>query len=262
MNKELKVFGKPMPKLDAGIRVCGKAVYGHDINLPNMAHGAILRTKYPVAEIVSIDISKALQLPGVVCIITADDVDVNNISYKRDHPILKNGEANCIRDEIAAVAAETKEIAQNALKLIDVKYKVREGIFDPFEALMDDAPQINKFAPADQKKNIAESFHYEHGNLQVQKNESVCVVKRRYKLPRVTHCCLATSSITADYSKTENRLTLYSATQVPFLYQRDIAHALKMNPSDIRIIQPVIGGGFGSKLDMYPFEPICAFYLT
>ena len=258
MEKKYKVIGKPATKLDAKIRVSGKAVYGHDIVLPSMLYGAILRTKYPVAKIESIDTSKSKKLEGVACVITADDVDVNNISYKRDHPILKKGEVSCIRDEIAAVAATSQEIAEEALKLIEVKYKIKEGIFDPFEALKDDAPQINKYAPADLGKNIAESFHYEHGNLQEQKDKSVCVVKKRYTLPRVTHCCMGTSTITADYSKAEKRLTLYSSTQVPFLYQRDMAHALKMEPSNIRIIQPIIGGGFGSKLDMYPFEPICA----
>src|SRR3989304_6756478 len=74
----------------------------------------------------------------------------------------------------------------------------------------------------------------------------------------MTHACMATSNITASYNSIDNKLLLYSSTQVPFLYQRDMANALKMNPSDIRIIQPVIGGGFGSKLDMYPYEPICA----
>ena len=212
MNKNLKVIGKPTPKLDAGIRVSGRAVYGHDIVLPNMLYGAILRAKYPVAEIESIDVSKAKQLPGVVCVITADDVDVNNISYKRDHPILKKGEVNCIRDEIAAVAAESNEIAQKALNLIDVTYNIKNGIYDPFDALKDDVPQINKFASTNQDKNIADSFHYEHGNLKEQKDKSVCIVKRRYTLPRVTHCCLGTSAITADYSKTEKRLTLYSLT--------------------------------------------------
>ncbi len=256
--KELKVIGKPTPKLDAGIRATGQAVFGHDIVLPNMLHGAILRTKYPVAEILSIDTSQAKRLPGVVCVITADDVDTNNISYKRDHPILKKGTVNCIRDEIAAVAATTKEIAEKAISLIEVKYRVEEGIFDPFEALEEDAPQINQFAKDNENKNIAHAFHYEHGNLQEQKDKSTCIVKNRYNLPRVTHCCLGTCAITADYSTTENRLTLYSVTQVPFLYQRDIAHALKMEPSNIRIVQPVIGGGFGSKLDMYPYEPICA----
>jgi len=258
MKQKLKIIGKPTPKLDAKIRVSGTAVYGQDIVLPNMLYGAILRTKYPVAEIMSVDVSKALKLPGVVCVITADDVDVNNISYLRDHPALKKDEVNCIRDEIAAVAAETKEIAKKAISLIDVKYRVKEGIFDPFEALKDGAPQINKFAPKNNVKNIAHTFHYEQGNLQEQKDKSACIVKNRYTLPRVTHCCLEPCAVTCDYSRIEKRLTIYSLTQVPFLYQRDLAFALKMQPSDIRIIQPVIGGGFGSKLDMYPYEPICA----
>ncbi|HLG34410.1 MAG TPA: xanthine dehydrogenase family protein molybdopterin-binding subunit [Bacteroidia bacterium] len=258
MEKDLKVIGKPIPKHDAYIRVTGKAIYGHDIVLPGMLFGAILRTEYPSAEF-TIDVSETKKLPGVVYVITADDVDTNNISFKRDHPILKKGEVNCLRDEIAAVAAETKEIAQQALKLIRVKYKVRKGIYGSYEALKETAPRINKFISGKYpNKNIAETFHYEHGNLEEEKKKSDVILKRRFTLPRVTHCCLATSNITAHYNKTDKTLLLYSSTQVPFLYQRDIAHALKMNPSDIRIIQPVIGGGFGSKLDMYPFEPICA----
>jgi len=256
--QKLKVIGTPTPKLDAGIRVSGKAVYGQDVVLPNMLYGAILRTEYPVADIVSIDTSRARALPGVHCVITADDAEINNISYRRDHPALKKGKVNCIRDEIAAVAAESPQIAREALKLIKVKYKVKQGIFDPFEALKDDAPQINEFSSNEKHHNISHPFHYEHGDLQAQKDNSAHIVSQRYTLPRMTHACLATCAITADYSVIDKRLTLYSVTQVPFLYQRDMAHALKMNPSDIRIIQTVIGGGFGSKLDMYPYEPICA----
>ncbi len=261
MEKELKHIGKSHQKLDGKDRVSGKSVYGHDIELPNMLHGSILRTKYACADIISIDTSKAMALEGVESIITADDVDVNNISYKRDHPILKKGTVNCNRDEIAAVAARTKEIADRALELIEVEYKVKEGIYDPFEALKEDAPRINEFGKGAEQfgnKNMAESFHYEHGDLDAQKAKSKVIVKRTYHLPRVTHACMATSNITAEFNSFNGRLTLWSSTQVPFLYQRDIAHALKMDPSKIRIIQPIIGGGFGSKLDMHPFEPICA----
>lgn len=257
-KKNLRVIGTPVPKHDAKIRATGVAVYGHDISLPYMLHGAILRTEHPRASF-TIDVTEALKLPGVACIITADDVDTNNISYKRDHPILKKGEVNCIRDEIAAVAAETKEIAEQALKLIKVKYKVKKGVYDPFEAMKDKAPQINAFISGKYaNKNVAELFFYEHGDLEKEKKRSVASVTRRFELPRMTHACLGTSNITAHYDKITGKLLLYSSTQVPFLYQRDMAHALKMNPSDIRVIQPVIGGGFGSKLDMYPFEPICA----
>ncbi|MFA6570136.1 MAG: xanthine dehydrogenase family protein molybdopterin-binding subunit [Bacteroidota bacterium] len=259
MSKDLKIIGKPQIKIDANIRVTGEARFGHDVQLPNMLYGAILRTKYPVADILSLDTSKAKSLPGVKCVITANDIDTENISYRRDHPILKKNKVNCIRDEIAAVAATSKEIALKALELIEVEYKINEGIFDPFESIKKDSPQINDFIDGKyENKNIAENFHYEHGNLEEEKAKSKFIVTERYTLPRVTHCCMATSNITADYSKTDGKLTLWSTTQVPFLYQRDIARALKMEPSNIRIIQVVIGGGFGSKLDMYPYEPICA----
>lgn len=258
MKNNLKVIGKPTSKIDADIRVSGKAVYGHDINLPGMLHGAILRAAHPRAEF-SIDVSEARKLPGVVCVITAEDIGCNNISYRRDHPVLKKGEVNSIRDEIAAVAAETKETALKALKLIKVNYKIKKGIFDPVEALKPNAPVINKHLKDTQYgKNVSHAFAYEHGNLDEQKKKSAAIVHKRFVLPRMTHCCLATSNITADFSPLTKRLTLYSSTQVPFLYQRDMAHTLKLNPSDIRIVQVVIGGGFGSKLDMYPFEPIAA----
>ena len=259
MKKEFNIIGKPTKKIDADIRVSGKAVYGHDIRLPRMLYGAILRAKYPVAKILSVDTTKAEKLDGVKCVLTADDIDVNNISYRRDHPILKKGEVTSIRDEIVAVAAISKEIADKALDLIEVEYEPVEGIFDPFESLKEGAPQINQFIDGTKShKNIADTFHYEHGDLEEQKKKSACIVTRRYHLPRVTHCCLGTNSVTADYSTIDRRLTIYSPTQVPFLYQRDLAHALKMEPSRIRVIQPYIGGAFGSKLDMYPFEPICA----
>ncbi len=253
------IIGKRIPKLDAGDRVSGKSVFGYDIELPGMLHGAILRTKYPSAIIKSIDISKAKKLAGVECVITADDVDTENLNFRKDHPVLKKGEVNCIRDEIAAVAANSKNIAEKALKLIEVTYVERTGIFDPHEALKNDAPQINKFSKGDYgNKNISESFHYEHGDLAKEKMKSTCVITRQYVLPKVTPTCLSPSSITANYSTVDDELTLYSSTQVPFLYQREISQVLKMDPSKIRVIQPIIGGGFGTKLDIHPFEPICA----
>ncbi|RLD22591.1 MAG: xanthine dehydrogenase family protein molybdopterin-binding subunit [Bacteroidetes bacterium] len=259
MNDELKYIGKPQPKFDAKERTTGRSVYGHDIELSGMLHGAILRTKYPCAEIISIDVSEAEQLAGVECVITAADIDANKISFKEDHPVLKSGLVSCIRDEIAAVAAETKEIAEQALKLIKVKYNERQGIYDPFESLEEEAVQINQWQPEDSPKNVSMTFEYEHGDLEEQKSKSKVIVKRRYHLQKMTHCCMGSSNITADYNPAEKKLTLYCGTQVPFLYQRDMAHCLKMDPSRIRVIQPVIGGGFGSKLDVNPFEPICAF---
>lgn len=256
---KLKIIGKPTPKIDAKERVSGKSVYGHDIELPGMLHGMILRTMYPCAHIISVDTSEALALDGVECIVTAGDFDTNRIGYKRDHPILKSKTVNCIRDEIAAVAAISPEVAEKALSLIKIEYAPEKGIYDPFESLKDEAPKLNEYCEEKYgNKNISDSYFYQHGNLDEQKKKSKVIVTKKYETSRVTHCCLATSNITASYSKLDGTLTIWASTQVPFLYQRDMAHALKMEPSKIRVIQPVIGGGFGSKLDMLPFEPICA----
>ena len=208
MSEKLKIIGTPVPKIDAGVRVTGKAIYGHDLKLSGMLYGAILRTEHPHAGF-KIDVSSAKKLSGVHSVITASDFDCNPISYRRDHPILKHHEVNCIRDEIAAVAAETPEIAEKALKLIKVVYKPKKGIFDPLTALKPDAPVINKFLKDTQYgKNVSHAFHYEHGNIEEQKEKSSVTVHKTFTLPRVAHCCMATSNITADYSPVTKKLTL------------------------------------------------------
>ncbi len=256
-KKKLSIIGQPTIKLDAGSKVTGEVAYGQDLQLPNMLYAKILRTEHPCATIESIDISEASALPGVIAIITADDIDVENIGFKKDHPILKK-EALCIRDEIAAVAATSEEIAKNAINLIKVNYNIKEGIYDLFEAIKEDAPLINTTEGAfPAEKNIALSYHYEHGDLAQLTKDSAVVISKRYTLPRVTHCCMGPSTVTANYLRSTKELTIYSSTQVPFLFQRELGQAIKIAPSRIRVIQPTIGGAFGSKLDLHPFEPIC-----
>jgi CO/xanthine dehydrogenase Mo-binding subunit len=127
----MNIIGKRIPKLDAGDRVTGKSIYGTDIELPGHASWSHSRSKFPSAIIESIDVSKARALPGVECVITADDVDITNLSYRKDHPVLKKDEVNCIRDEIAAVAAVSKDVAEKALELIEVNYIERKASLIP-----------------------------------------------------------------------------------------------------------------------------------
>ena len=113
-----------------------------------------------------------------------------------------------LRDEIVAVAARTKEIVNKAIDLIEVEYKVLDGIYDPVEALKEGAPRINEFGKGEKQfgnKNIADSVHYEHGDIEHQKSISKVVIKKRYELPRVTHACMATSNITAEFNEMDGR---------------------------------------------------------
>jgi xanthine dehydrogenase molybdenum-binding subunit len=270
------LIGKRIPKLDAPEKATGKTRYIHDIDLPGQLHAKILRSARVHAKIKSIDVSAARALPGVHCVITAADVpDQRPIGVAKDHLPLKSQRVRSLRDEIAAVAAESAEIAEAALKLIRVEYEDLPVVTDAREAIGPGAVLIHPephgadgshehlkqgmpIAFAGKPDNIAMRFDYSHGDVVRGEAESDVVIEDTFKLHYVTHCCMGVSGIIAEFDASGN-LTLYSNTQVPFLHKREFAEYLNMDPARIRIIQPPIGGGFGSKLDIYPFEVICVF---
>ncbi|HRD86255.1 MAG TPA: molybdopterin-dependent oxidoreductase, partial [Rubrivivax sp.] len=106
--------------------------------------------------------------------------------------------------------------------------------------------------------NVAMRFDYTHGDLAAAEAASDLVVEDSFSLHYVTHCCMGVSGVIAEFDARGN-LLLHSNTQVPFLHKREFAEFLGMDPGRVRIVQPPIGGGFGSKLDIYPFEVICVF---
>lgn len=249
------LIGKRIAKMDAPEKVEGKTRYIHDINLSGQLHAKILRSARVHAIIKSIDVSAARALPGVHAVITAADVpDQRPIGVAKDHMPLKTDRVRSQRDEIAAVAAESEEIAEQALKLIKVEYEDLPVLADPEDAARPGAPAIH----ADKPDNVAMRFDYQHGDLAQGEAESDVVVEDTFKLHYVTHCCMGVSGMIAEFDASGN-LLMYSNTQVPFLHKREFADYLHMDPSRVRIIQPPIGGGFGSKLDIYPFEMICVF---
>lgn len=246
------LIGKRIPKLDAPKKVTGEARYVHDIELPGMLVGKILRANRVHARIVSIDTAAATALPGVHAVITAADTPGVPLGHGKDNPPLKGDKVRCVRDEIAAVAADTEEIAEQALRLIKVEYEDLPAVFSPQEAMQDGAPVIHDRHP----NNIPFTYDYEHGDLAQGEKESDVILEDVFRLHFVTHCCMGVSGAIAQFDS-EGNLTVYSQTQVPFLYKKDIAPVIDVPPERIRVIQPVIGGAFGSKLDIYPFEPIC-----
>ena len=249
------LIGQRIPKQDAPEKVNGRARYVHDINLPGQLVGKILRSGRLHARILAIDVSAARALPGVHAVITAADVPTQTIGVTRDNPPLKGDKVRCERDEIAAVAAETEELADAALALITVEYEDLPLLLDAAVAREAEAPLIHDDKPG----NIALQFDYEHGDVVKGEAESNVVIEDRFGLHYVTHACMGVSGVIADFDDITGNLTLYSNTQVPFLHKREFAEVLELDPNRIRIIQPTIGGGFGSKLDIYPFEPICVY---
>src|SRR5271166_2848724 len=268
------LIGKRIPKMDAPEKAGGKTRYIHDIDLPGQLHAKILRSSQVHAKIKSIDTSAAKALPGVHAVITAADIPWQRpIGVAKDHLPLKHDKVRSPRDEIAAVAAESEAIAEAALTLIKVDYEPLPIVAAAEAALSPGAPRVHGddlIAPGPDGEpqvvhpaaldNVAMTFQYGQGDIAAGAAISDAVVEDVFKLHYVTHCCLGVSGVIAEFDASEN-LILYSNTQVPFMHKREFADLLGMDPGRIRIIQPPIGGGFGSKLDIYPFEPI-AIYLA
>jgi CO/xanthine dehydrogenase Mo-binding subunit len=269
------LIGKRIPKLDAPDKASGKTRYVHDIDLPGQLHAKILRSTQVHAKIVRIDTTAAKALRGVHAVITAADVPWQRpIGVAKDHLPLKTDRVRSLRDEVAAVAADSDAIAAAALDLIRVEYEPLPSLTDAVAALQPGAPLIHPeprgatgspglkpgapVAFAGKPDNVAMKFDYQQGDVAQGERESDAVVEDVFRLHYVTHCCLGVSGVIVDFDPNGN-LLLYSNTQVPFLHKREFAELLGIDPGRVRIIQPPIGGGFGSKLDIYPFEPIAIF---
>ncbi|MGC8660818.1 MAG: xanthine dehydrogenase family protein molybdopterin-binding subunit, partial [Desulfomonilaceae bacterium] len=142
--EEFTVIGKRIPKVDAVDKATGRALYIQDFKLPRMLYGKILYSKYPHARITKIDTTKAKALPGVVTVLTGEDIPPIRLGVYKDNPPLKSDKVRSYRDEVAAVAAMDPEIAKEALGLIEVTYEALPAIFDPEEALKPGAPLVHE----------------------------------------------------------------------------------------------------------------------
>jgi xanthine dehydrogenase molybdenum-binding subunit len=253
---EFSVVGKRIPKLDAAQKAMGRAEYIQDIKLPGMLYGKILYSKYAHARIVRIDISRAKALAGVHAVLTGDDVPKKmKLGFYKDNPPIKKNKVCSFRDEVAAVAATSPEVAKRALDLIEIEYEELPAIFDPEKAMEKDAPIIHEYHKSN-VLNLPWRLHY--GNVEQAQKESAFVVEERFTTQWVTHCCLGTSGAIALFDAKSN-LTVHTNTQIPSLAQKDFLESLKamgLENKRARVIKPIIGGAFGSKLDTYAYEHI------
>jgi len=246
------LIGQRVRKPDAPDKATGKTRYINDMVLPQMLIGKVLFAGRAHAKIIRIDTSAAEKLPGVYAVLTGKDAAGLKFGFVRDNVALKD-KVRCEHDEIAAVAAETEEIASRALELIKVEYADLPGVFTPEAGAKEGAPQIHDNFPG----NKSLHFEFKHGDLAAAEAASEYVVDSVFRPHHVTHCCMGTSCAIADFDH-NGKLTIWTQTQYPYNYKMDLAPALGLGPGDIRVIQPPVGGAFGSKLDVYPYEPIAA----
>ncbi len=255
-----KVVGKEIPKVDATEKVTGRTVYIHDLKIPGMLHGRILYSTRVSARIVAIDTTEAEAMPGVRGVITAYNTPEIRFGFLKDNPALKKDRVRQYRDEIAAVAATSPEIAAAALAKIQVTYEDLPAVFDPEEALGEGAPRVHEVDPRGKPtvdNRLRLPWKLEAGDVDQAERESAFIAEGEYQMGWVTHCCMGTSGCIASFD-TRGDLTVYSNTQIPSLAKTDYQEALKAMgwTGRVRVVNAAIGGGFGSKLDTYAHEYI------
>jgi len=240
---------------DGPEKVTGRLKYLTDLKFPNMLYGKILRSAEPHAEIMSISIEKAQKLPGVKAVVTHKDVPGLN-GYGLifpDQPVLCENRVRCVGDALAAVAAETEEIAEAALRLIDVVYKPLPVVDSPEAAMLPEAPLLHKDG------NILHHAEYSKGDVEAAFQACSVVVEETYLLPRQMHSYMETEG-GVIVPEPDGKITVYAGTQHGFKDRFQLARILDMNESDIRVISSPMGGSFGGKdeLNIQPYGALLA----
>ncbi len=250
----LNQVGKPLRRVDALGKAVGATVYAADYTMPNMLHAKVLRSPVPSARITKLDVGKARELPGVACVMTGEDVHGAKLNTDlpgqtgrearsgSDAPVLASDTVRYVGEPIALIAAETLEIAEAALKLIDLQLEQLPGVFDPIEAMKPGAPIL--FAP----DNVVAEYKIRKGDLEAGMAEADVIVENTFKMPFVEHAYLEPDGGVAWVDE-QGVINIRVCTQV-IEHFRSIARALNVPQNRIRIRGTMVGGGFGSKEDI------------
>ncbi len=259
MKKDYVNIGKRLPRVDGIAKATGEARFAADLSLPGMLYGKILRSPYPHARILNIDAHKALGLPGVRAVVTGEDTigfKAGGISSQGDEPYLALDKARFIGDEVAAVAAIDEEIAEEALDLIEVEYEELPAVCDPVSAMSEGAPLVHDHAP----QNISFKTNLSYGDVDDAFMRCDYVREDRFETAPIRHGFIEPHAALANYDST-GKLAFWGSKQSPYFTYRNLAKALGIPLSRVRVVQPYIGGGFGGKNEMFAVD-FCAALLS
>jgi len=242
----------------------GLGQYVDDVKLPEMLHVAILRSPHAHARIKSIDTAAADQHPGVVAVVTGATLrdQIGTLPTTADNPTLRipkhfvlGVDKVCyVGEGVAAVVAESRYTARDAIDLIQVEYDPLPAVTDPEKALAPDSPVIHSEWP----DNLA--FHWEQTQGEVEKafKQADKVVKQKLVHQRLAPIAIETRGVLARYLAADKELTVWSSTQIPHLLKTHLANMLQLPEAQVRVIAPDVGGAFGSKLNVYAEEGLLA----
>ena len=267
-----KVIGTRPIRHDGLDKVTGRARYAADVRFPGMLYGKVLRSPHAHANIKSVDVSKALAMDGVRAVVTSADMGqvadkiqemgegAANLRHLKDN-ILADKKALYFGHAIAAVAATSPQIAEEALKLIEVEYEVLDPVMDVLKAMEDGAPLLHsnmrtdRFGNTGEKPtNIANHILHKHGDLEKGFAEADVVVEREFRTEMVHQGYIEPHSSTAVY-KPDGTVEVWTSTQGPFDIRSQVASMLQVDDSNVRVNPMEIGGGFGGKFTAYTDVP-------
>ncbi|MGD2177153.1 MAG: xanthine dehydrogenase family protein molybdopterin-binding subunit [Anaerolineae bacterium] len=257
-----RAIGRSLPRIDAWDKVTGHARYPGDFSMPGMLHAKVVWSAHPHARVRRIDTSRAEAVPGVVQILTYQDVPVNEYGINiTDQPVLvaEEDKVRWVGDRIAVVVAETERAAEEARRLVHVHYDPLPVVSDPREAMKPDAPLVHD---EQGDTNILKHIKIRRGDVEVGFAQADVVVEGYYVTPHVEHAYLQPEA-GLGYIDEEGRVTVVCAAQWPYDDVHQIAHMLNLQEDEVREIVPAVGGAFGGREDMYiqHLLALCAYVL-
>jgi putative selenate reductase molybdopterin-binding subunit len=266
--EKTRTVGKPETKVDAAKLAQGKPVFTADLHIEGMLYGALLTSPHAHAWIKRIDASRARWLAGVHAILTHEDLPrikyaSGGQSYPQPLPydqVCLDNKVRHVGDRVAVVAAETLEIAEEALHLIDVEYEILPAVLDPEQSMLDGAPMIHDEDDTegifDVQHNIVHHIEAEVGDVEAAFASAEHVFEGEYRTPKQQHAHLE-PHVCVTYFDEDDRLVIRTSTQVPFHIRRMVAPLIGFPVKRIRVVKPRIGGGFGNKQELI-LEDLCS----
>jgi len=257
----LTKIGKPLRRVDALAKATGATVYAADFSMPNMLHAKVFRSPVPHARIARLDVAKARALPGVACVMTAEDVGGAKLSTGllgqtgsetkaragSEAPVLASDAVRYVGEPIALVCAETLAIAEQALGMVDLELEELPAVFSPDDALKVGAPVLLE-SDGKEADNVVARYKIRKGDLEAGMAEADVIVENVFKMPFVEHAYLEPDAGVAWVDE-QGVINIRVSTQV-IEHFRSIACALRVPQNRIRIRGTMVGGGFGSKTDI------------
>jgi len=257
MTNDFSIIGKPTAMVDAAEKTTGAGKYADDLSLPGMLIGKVLHSPYPHAIIKKIDTSRAEKLDGVVTVVVGQDAPnpYGILPVGHDEHALATDKVRYVGDNVACVVAVDEATAEKALELVDVEYEVLPAYFDPEDSMKAESHFLHDNKP----HNIEKDYHHVFGDPDKAFAEAPFVAEARFIANEVTHAAMEPHSTLASFeidphTGNPGRLTVWSSTQVPYYLQHKLSLVLEMPMSQIRVIKPLVGGGFGGKSEVIPLE--------